>query len=288
LFLSSTLVLREEFTRICPSSLSLQKSHNTRSFQVPDTYKAERTISAAFKEQKQIDDVIRRLLDRGVPRDHISVMGRNFQSETRISGFITKKDVILGGLRTGAIFGSLFGSFLSLLTGVGVLFIPFVGSIVAAGPISAVLLGAASGAIAGSAGAGLVSVLTTLGMPEDKAAIYQTRLQAGEFLLMAEVPSDRAGEFQLLLESAGGEEIHTIEKTLARPCAGTCNSPEDLSPEVRSHLSDEAQRTFIERYNAVFNEKNDEFTAENAAWEAVHQQFDEDENGVWSKAKANV
>lgn len=144
-------------------------------------YKAERTISAVYKEQNQVDDVIRRLLDRGVPRDHISVMGRNFKSETRIAGFITKKDVILGGLRTGAIFGSLFGSFLSLLTGVGVLFIPFVGPIVAAGPIGALLLGAASGAIAGSAGAGLVSVLATLGMPEDKAAVYQTRLQAGEF-----------------------------------------------------------------------------------------------------------
>ncbi|BAB72415.1 all0457 [Nostoc sp. PCC 7120 = FACHB-418] len=215
-------------------------------------------------------------------------MGRNFQSETRIAGFITKRDVILGGLRTGAIFGSLFGSFLSLLTGVGVLFIPFVGPIVAAGPISALLLGAASGAIAGSAGAGLVSVLTTLGMPEEKAAIYQTRLQAGEFLLLTEVPSDRAGEFQLLLESAGAEELSTIDKTLARPCPGPCKSPEDLSPEVRSHLSSEAQSTFIERYNGVLNETTDEFTAEQAAWEAVHQKFDEDENGVWSKAKVGV
>ncbi len=251
-------------------------------------YKAERTISAVFKEQKQVDDVIRRLLDRGVSRDHISVMGRNFQSETRIAGFISKKDVILGGLRTGAVFGSLFGSFLSLLTGVGVLFIPFVGSIVAAGPIGAVLLGAASGAIAGSAGAGLVSVLTTLGMPEDKAAIYQTRLQAGEFLVMAEVPGDRTGEYQLLIESAGAEEIHTIEKALPRACAGGCNSSEDLSPEIRSHLSQEAQRTFIERYNTALKENNDETKAEQAAWEAVHQQYDEDENGVWSKAKTSV
>jgi cation transport regulator ChaB len=255
---------------------------------VPETYTAERTISSVFKEQKQVDDVIRRLLDRGVPRDHISVLGRNFQSETRIAGFITKKDVILGGLRKGAIFGSLFGSFLSLLTGVGVLFIPFVGPIVAAGPLSAVLLGAASGAIAGSAGAGLVSALTALGMPEDKATIYQTRLQAGEFLLMAEVPSDRAGEFELLLESAGGEEIHTVEKILARPCPGPCNKPEDLSPEVRAHLSPEAQRIFIERYNITLTETSDEFTSEQAAWEAVRQQFDEDENGVWSKVKAIV
>jgi cation transport regulator ChaB len=196
--------------------------------------------------------------------------------------------VILGGLRTGAIFGSLFGSFLSLLTGVGVLFIPFVGPIVAAGPITAILLGAASGAIAGSAGAGLVSVLTTLGMPEDKAAVYQTRLQAGEFLLMIEVPIDRSGEFQLLLESAGAEEINTIDKALARSCPGHCNSPEDLSPEVRAHLSPEAQRTFIERHNVVLNQTGDELTAEQAAWDAVHQQFDEDENGILSKAKVNV
>lgn len=252
---------------------------------MPEGYQAERTISAVFKEQKQIDNVIRRLLDRGVPKDHISVMGRNFQSETRISGFITKRDVILGGLRTGAIFGSLFGSFLSLLTGVGVLFIPFVGPIVAAGPIGAILLGAASGAIAGSAGAGLVSVFTALGMPEDKATLYQTRLEAGEFLVMVEVPSDRSGEFHLILESSGGEEINTIEKTLPHPCPGRCNSPEDLAPEVRTHLSEEAQRIFIQRYNTALNENMDELTSEQMAWDEVHKQFDEDENGVWSKEK---
>lgn len=255
---------------------------------MPELYQAERTISAVFTEQKQIDQVIRRLLDRGVPRDHISVMGKDFQSETRISGFITKKDVILGGLRTGAIFGSLFGSFLSLLTGVGVLFIPFVGPIVAAGPIGALLLGAASGAIAGSAGAGIVSVLTAWGMPEDKATVYQTRLQAGQFILMAEVPSDRLGEFQLLIESSGGEEIHTTEKTLTHPCSGRCNSLEDLSVEVRSHLSEPAQQTFMDRYNAVLDQTGDELISEQAAWEAVHEQFDEDERGVLSKAKVKV
>ncbi len=250
-----------------------------------EKYTAERTISAVFKEEKQVDGVIRRLLDRGIPSDRVSVMGQNFQSETRISGFITKKDVILGGLRNGAIFGSLFGSFLSLLTGVGVLFIPFVGPVVAAGPIGAVLIGAASGAIAGSAGAGLVSALAALGMPEDKAAIYQTRLQAGEFLVMVEVPADRTGEYQLLLESAGGEEIHASEATLPHPCTGPCSSPEDLSAEVRSHLSAEAQSVFMEQYNAALKTSDDALKAEQAAWAVIHERYDEDNQGVWSKPK---
>lgn len=252
-----------------------------------NTYQAERTISAVFQEQKQIDQAIRKLLDRDVPRDHISVMGRNFQTETRISGFITKKDVILGGLRSGAVFGSLFGSLLSLLTGVGVLFIPFVGPVVAAGPIGALLLGAASGALAGGAGAGLVSVLSTLGMPEEKAAVYQTRLQAGEFLIMVEVPADKSGEYQLMLESAGGEEIHVSDTTLPRPCPGRCNGAADLSPEIRSHLSESAQKTFIERYNKVFDETEDEMKAEQAAWVTIHDRYDEDENGFWGAAKAD-
>jgi cation transport regulator ChaB len=250
-----------------------------------DQQSTERTVTAVFEQEAQIDTAIRRLLDRGVAKDNISVMGRNFKSDTRIAGFISKRDVILGGLRSGAIFGSLFGSFLSLLSGVGVLFIPFVGPVVAAGPIGAVLLGAASGAIAGSAGAGLVSVLMTLGMSEDQATLYQTRLQAGEFVIMVEVPSDRTGEYQLLLESAGGKEIHTDAAPLPRPCTGKCNSPEDLSPEIRAHLAPEAQPVFMSRFNAVLTETNDPSKAEQAAWETIQQQFDEDENGVWSKAK---
>ena len=253
-----------------------------------DAYKAERTVSAVFKEEDQLDNVVRRLIDRGVPEDHISVMGKNFQSKTRIAGFISKRDVIFGGLRSGALFGSLFGSFLGLLTGVGVLFIPFIGTVVAAGPLGGLLLGAASGALAGSAGAGLVSALVAWGMPEDKATIYQTRVEAGEFLVMAEVPANKSGEFQLLLESAGGEEVHTSEMTLPRPCPGKCNDVSDLSPEVRSHLSEDAQKTFIEQYNAEYDKTEDPTKAEHAAWDAIHQQYEEDEHGVWSKQKVSA
>lgn len=253
-----------------------------------EEYKAERTITAVLKEEQQVDQVVRRLIDRGVPQDHISLMGQNFESKTRIAGFISKKDVILGGLRTGAVFGSLFGSLLSLFTGMGVLFIPFIGSVVAAGPITSVLLGAASGAIAGSAGAGLASALATLGMPQEKAAVYETRLKAGEFLLMVEVPANKSGEYQLLIESAGGEEIHVNESTLPRPCPGKCGGVEDLSPEVRSHLSAAAQQDFIASYNSALDETDDEVKAEQQAWADIKDKYDEDENGIWSKAKVSA
>ncbi|MGH2413449.1 MAG: ChaB family protein [Microcystaceae cyanobacterium] len=103
--------------------------------------------------------------------------------------------------------------------------------------------------------------------------------------MMVEVPVNRSGEFQLLLESTGGEEINTTDSPLPRPCAGHCNSPEDLSPEIRSHLSEEAQKTFMERYNAALDETNDVLKAEQAAWETIRREYEEDENGIWAKSK---
>lgn len=254
----------------------------------PTDSNAERTVSAIFKEQEQIDNVVRRLLDRGISREDISVIGKNFKSETKIAGFITKKDVILGGLKQGAIFGSIFGSALALLTGVGILFVPFVGTLVAAGPLGAALLGAASGAIAGSAGAGLVSGLVALGMPEEKAAIYQTRVEAGDFLVAVEVPADKSGEIQLLLESAGGEEIHINETALPRKRSGQIEDASHLSPEIRSHLSEDAQQAFITNYNQALSENGDEQQAEHKAWDAISAEFEQDENGIWSKSKTTA
>lgn len=139
-----------------------------------------------------------------------------------------------------------------------------------------------------SAGAGLVSAFVALGIPEDKAAVYQTRIKAGEFLVAVEAPADKSGEIKLLLESAGGEEIHTNEQPLPRKRSGQLENPSDLSPEIRSHLSEDAQRLFIANYNQALTESSDESKAEHHAWDTVHQQFEQDENGNWSKSKMTV
>jgi len=57
------------------------------------------------------------------------------------------------------------------------------------------------------------------------------------------------------------------------PCkrSGQLESPSDLSPEVRSHLSEDAQRTFIANYNQ--SESGDESKAEHHAWDVVHEQL---------------
>jgi len=247
----------------------------------------QKCVSATFKEEKKLQDAVQRLLNRGVPKDNISIIGRNFQSEARITGFLTKKDVIVDGLTTGAIYGSLFGSALGLLTGIGVLFVPFLGAVVAAGPLGAALLGATSGALYGALGAGLGSALMSLGMPQDKAAIYQTRVQAGEFLLVVEVPEEKSGEIFLLLQSAGGEEVAITDMSIPQQPEGELATQEQISPEIKADLSEEAQQTFVEAYNQSLSESKEKTNALLKAWERIKHLFERDEKGIFSKRKAN-
>lgn len=246
----------------------------------------EKCVSAAFKDEKKLHDAIERLLNRGVPKERISIIGRNFQSEARITGFLTHKEMILDGVASGAIYGSLFGSVLSLLTGVGVLFIPFLGAVVAAGPLGAALLGATSGALYGALGAGLGSALMSLGMPQEKAAIYQTRVQAGEFLLAVEVPADKAGETFLLLQSAGGEEAAITDMQIPSQPEGELTTRDQLSPEIKADLSEEAQQAFLESYNQNLSQSQEKTNALIQAWEHIKRLFDRDEKGIFSKRKS--
>ena len=242
-------------------------------------------VSAVFKRQEDTYSVVQKLLDNNIPKDRISLMGRNFQSETRISGFITKKDLILDGLASGALCGSLFGSLLGLLTGVGVLFIPFVGTIAAAGPLGAALLGITEGALYGALGAGLGSALMSLGMPKEKAAIYQTRLQAGEFLLVAEVLEEDTEDIVTLLKDAGGEEVAATDMVIPQQPEGELAGAEDISPEIRATMSEEAQQTFVDAHDESIRGFESNENAIHKAWNKMKEVFDRDDKGTYSQKK---
>jgi len=83
------------------------------------------------------------------------------------------------GSSVGAGAGAIVGGALGWLAGIGMLAIPGVGPFVAAGPIMALLSGAALGA----AGCGIAGGLIGLGIPEWEAKQYESKLGEGNVLL---------------------------------------------------------------------------------------------------------
>jgi hypothetical protein len=108
----------------------------------------------------------------------------------------------LAGVGTGGVIGGTLG----LLAGIGVLALPGIGSLIAAGPLLAALSGAAAGATVG----GLAGALVGLGIPELEARVYDGKLRGGNILLavhVADAEAQRTAE--QILQRYGARDVGT-------------------------------------------------------------------------------
>ncbi|HYE07133.1 MAG TPA: hypothetical protein VEL07_16590 [Planctomycetota bacterium] len=104
------------------------------------------------------------------------------------------------GAGTGGVVGGTFG----WLAGIGMLAIPGVGPLIAAGPILAALSGAAVGAAVG----GLTGALIGLGIPEYEAKRYEGKITEGGILISVHTDGrDRASKVKEIFGVAGAHDI---------------------------------------------------------------------------------
>ena len=93
---------------------------------------------------------------------------------------------------------------LGLLAGIGVLAIPGVGPLIAAGPIMAALAGLGVGGTVG----GIVGALTGLGIPEYEARRYEGRVKGGGTLLSVHCDTtDEIARAKSILKGTKAEDI---------------------------------------------------------------------------------
>jgi len=108
------------------------------------------------------------------------------------------------GAAAGAAGGAALGGVLGWLIGVGMLAIPGVGPLVAAGPIVAALAGAGA---AGATG-GLVGAMVGAGIPEIEAKRFAGRIREGGYLVSVHCDDkDWAKRAEEILEATGGRKV---------------------------------------------------------------------------------
>jgi hypothetical protein len=142
-------------------------------------------IVGVFDTEQGAVNAIEGLKQQGYTSEDISVLGKNkgdMDNVTHETG--TKAPE---GAAAGASTGGVIGGAAGLLAGLGLLAIPGVGPILAAGPIAAALTGAAVGAGAG----GIVGGLIGMGIPEDDAKKYSQYVDEGKILVLVDSDADR-------------------------------------------------------------------------------------------------
>lgn len=112
----------------------------------------------------------------------------------------------------GASVGAVVGGVLGWLAGIGMLAIPGIGPLIAAGPIVAALAGV--GAV-GAVG-GIVGALVGLGIPEYEAKRYEGRVKHGGILLSIHCDnSDWVKRAEEILKRMGAEDIASTSEASA-------------------------------------------------------------------------
>lgn len=119
--------------------------------------------------------VVRELEAAGIPSADISIIARHGE----------EADDEASGAATGATIGTGLGAGVGLLTGLGVMAIPGVGPVVAAGWLAATAVGAVAGLTAG----GIIGALTDLGVSDYDANVYAEGVRRGGALVSVRTSS---------------------------------------------------------------------------------------------------
>ncbi len=167
-----------------------------------------KAVFGIVASQAEAEGLISELQSKGFATSDISVL---FPSKGQTRDFAvalgTKapEGAVVGG-GTGGVAGGAFG----LLLGIGVLAIPGFGPLIAAGPIMAVLSGAAVGAAVGSIVGGLVG----LGIPEIQAKAYAGKIEGGNILVSVHTEDSEQRDLALkIFKGRGAEDVHATSES---------------------------------------------------------------------------
>jgi hypothetical protein len=161
------------------------------------------TISRLYDNYTDAQEAVQRLEAAGVPHSDISIVANNsdnwFSGDKKVDRDRDGVDDRAEGAGKGAGIGAGVGGTAGLLAGLGLLAIPGLGPVVAAGWLAATAVGAAAGAATG----GVVGALVEAGVSEEDAHSYAEGVRRGGTLVSARVAdADRARLDAVLDQSA--------------------------------------------------------------------------------------
>jgi hypothetical protein len=123
---------------------------------------------------------VKTLQRAGFDMKKISIIGKDYETEEHVIGFLNAGDRAKIFGRLGAFWGGLIG----VLFGSALIFVPVVGHLVILGPLAATLFSGLQGAVVAGGVSALAGALMSIGIPKDSVLRYETALKANHFVLM--------------------------------------------------------------------------------------------------------
>ena len=193
-----------------------------------------KTITGLFDDYTDASAALSALEASGIPSKDISIVSNNADSRHGDNSNAGE------GAGAGAGIGAVVGGAGGLLTGLGLMAIPGVGPVVAAGWLAATAVGAAAGAVAGGAAGGLIGAMTKSGVSEADAHVYAEGVRRGGSLVTAKVDNDVVPEAEAILKRSNW--VDPAERRVAYNSQGWTKFDDTLDPYGTEQVQQERDR----------------------------------------------
>ncbi|QIG98188.1 MULTISPECIES: general stress protein [Bradyrhizobium] len=197
------------------------------------------TISRLYDKYNDAQQAVRRLEAAGVPHSDISIVANNsdswFSTDKKVDRDRDGVDDRAEGAGKGAGIGAGLGGAAGLLAGLGLLAIPGLGPVVAAGWLAATAVGAAAGAATG----GIVGALTEAGVSREDADTYAEGVRRGGTLVSARVADAERSRLETILDQSS---VNLRDRSAAWQKAGWKSFDPASQPYGAEQIREERQR----------------------------------------------
>lgn len=159
-----------------------------------------------FPRRVDAESALASLQDNDFPLDKLSVIAKDSGLGDEMQGVEVKEKA---GQSTGdtasvgAVTGGALGSITGLLVGLGTLAIPGVGPVVLAGITASALATTLAGGLIGATAGVLVGALVSLGVPEERAIVYNNYVAKGYYLVIVDGTVAEIQEAETILNGCG-------------------------------------------------------------------------------------
>ncbi len=154
---------------------------------------------ALYDRHTQAENAVKALQRAGFDMKKISIIGKDYESEEHVIGFLNAGDRAKIFGKYGAFWGGLMG----VLFGSALMFVPVLGHIFILGPLAAMLFSGLQGAVVVGGVSALAGALMSIGIPKDSVLRYETALRANKFILMVHGDNQEISRAQEVLKSSG-------------------------------------------------------------------------------------
>lgn len=169
------------------------------------------TAVAVFNDHREAEEAVKKLTQAGFDMKTLSIIGKGFHTEEKVTGFYNTGDRMMVWGARGAFWGSLWG----LLLGGVFLTIPFTGPVIVVGYLTAKLIAMVEGAVVVGGLSALGGALASIGIPQNSVLNYEAAIKADGFLVMAHGSIEQVARAKAIMATsdAAQADVHAAYST---------------------------------------------------------------------------